>query len=793
MLATQAVDFTAREAMRDRDRALRKDGSAGGGSEPNTSAEQRAAAFVEMSGMLIAATDERAALREAVRIMGSRLGWSCGNVWLVDAADGVLRHEAAWRGTGAAEAEFIEQSMAHVFRRGEGLPGRTWTSEAPAWIMDVQADPNFTRQDAARRAGLRAGFAFPIHGPHGVVGVIEFFSPMIRSPDRPLLDAIEALGGQIGRFLEHRWAEAGVRAAHTVHRAILEAALDCIISMDDHGRITEFNPAAEATFGYRRDDVIGREMADVIIPPSLRDAHRRGLARYLASGETRVIGRRIEINGLRADGAEIPVELTITRLPLVGPPRFTGFVRDLTVRKREEEARRLLLQASEILGSSLEYERTTTQVVDLVVPAIADWCAIDLVAGGDTLQRVAMKHRDPARGEQVRALLRRYPPRRDAPRGAWHVITTGVPEFGDVTSELLREVAHDAEHLRAIEALSPTTYVIAPLTARGRTLGAFTMATTGDSGRRLGDAERSVAVDLARRAAMAIDNAMLHRGSIETQRLLEEQAGELEEQAAALAAAKENLEVRHRELAEATAAAEAARESAEEANRAKSVFLATMSHELRTPLNAIAGYGQLIADGVHGPVTSAQREALERIHRSQEHLAALVGDILDYATLETGNLSLQLEDIVLDDAIADVHPLLRPDAQAKELTYELACGAGAARVRADRDRLRQIVLNLVTNAIKFTPAGGRVTVATGADATHGRVRVIDTGIGIPAERQREIFDPFVQLDAKLSRQSGGVGLGLAISSDLARAMKGELTVASVPGKGSTFTLALPRT
>ncbi|HET7231841.1 MAG TPA: PAS domain-containing sensor histidine kinase [Longimicrobium sp.] len=238
--------------------------------------------------------------------------------------------------------------------------------------------------------------------------------------------------------------------------------------------------------------------------------------------------------------------------------------------------------------------------------------------------------------------------------------------------------------------------------------------------------------------------------------------------------------------------AELARAEAERASRAKSEFLAVMSHELRTPLNAIGGYAELMEMGIRGPVSDAQRNDLERIQQSQRHLLGLINEVLNYARLESGAVPFQIEDVPLGPAVADALALVEPQAVARGLAISAAPVAAALRVRTDADKLRQILLNLLSNAVKFTEPGGRVDVECQDEAGRVLLRVRDTGVGIREEHLAQIFEPFVQVDQRLTRPHEGVGLGLAISRDLARATGGDLTAESVPGQGSTFTLALPR-
>ncbi len=255
--------------------------------------------------------------------------------------------------------------------------------------------------------------------------------------------------------------------------------------------------------------------------------------------------------------------------------------------------------------------------------------------------------------------------------------------------------------------------------------------------------------------------------------------------------ARREVERLLRESERARAESEAARAEAETANRAKADFLASMSHELRTPLNAIGGYVDLVDMGIHGSVTPAQKEALARVKASQQHLLTLINDVLAFAKVEAGQIELDVRPLAADEILTSVVPLVAPLSQAKRIDLSVEPCDPSLRLLADRERARQIVLNLVANAIKFTPAGGWIRLGCDADGARVAIRVRDNGPGIAPEKQQTIFEPFIQVDRRLSNPREGVGLGLAISRDLARAMGGELDVASVPGEGSTFTLRLP--
>jgi signal transduction histidine kinase len=287
---------------------------------------------------------------------------------------------------------------------------------------------------------------------------------------------------------------------------------------------------------------------------------------------------------------------------------------------------------------------------------------------------------------------------------------------------------------------------IVPLMVEGQPIGALGIAFA--RARSFDEEERALAVNVARQCALALERARL----IESERV--------------------------------------ARADADAANQVKTHFLATMSHELRTPLNAIGGYVELLEMGIHGPVTPAQREALVRIQRSQQHLLNLVNNVLNLVKLDTHHVQYHVVDVAMIQVLQFVAEATGPQLQAKGLRYEQLPCAGIV-VRADGEKLRQILINLFSNAIKFTDEGGTITVSCAADARTVRVDVNDTGCGIPAEQLDKIFDPFVQVDRRLNRPVEGTGLGLAISRELAHGMGGQLTVASVVGEGSTFTLRLP--
>jgi PAS domain S-box-containing protein len=270
-----------------------------------------------------------------LEVVGTSLGWELGAVWEAGHGDERLRCIRTWHaGEGAPEFQALNERI--TLLPGEGLPGRVFESGEPVWMIDAPEEGNFPRADIARRAGLHAAFGFPLLSPKGVVGMMEFFARNLRQPDELLLETMRELGSQIGQYVARRRAEEAVRVRESRLRAMLEAALDAVVTMDHEGRVVGWNHAAVTTFGYDTHEVIGREMADIIVPPHLRSAHRKGLARFIETGHPVILDKRLEVVGMHKNGHEFPVELTITRISLPGPPMFTGYLRDITERKHSE-------------------------------------------------------------------------------------------------------------------------------------------------------------------------------------------------------------------------------------------------------------------------------------------------------------------------------------------------------------------------------------------------------------------------------------------------------------------------
>ncbi|HEV3052293.1 MAG TPA: GAF domain-containing sensor histidine kinase, partial [Longimicrobium sp.] len=456
--------------------------------------------------------------------------------------------------------------------------------------------------------------------------------------------------------------------------------------------------------------------------------------------------------------------------------------RDLAEASRDRFS--FLAEVSRCLADSLDYEATLTTVAGMSLPYLDAWCIVDVLDEGGNIRRIAVVHPDADKQEAARALHEQYPPRATDLVGAPKVIRTGRPEMVfDVPDSALVAAAHDERHLGVLRRLGIRSYVIVPMVARGHVLGAMTFI-TAEADRRFGDIDVVMAEDLARRAAMAVDNARLH--------------GQAEEARDAAEAALAEAEMALDEAATAEEHLRDARDAAEAALRTRDEFVSTMTHEVQTPLNAIIGYLELLDMDVSGALADTQRSYVQRAQESSRHLLRLVRDVLDFSKSETARLAVEHEEVGAAETARGALALVRPLAAGRLLTLvDETDSAAGLRFVGDEYRVRQILVNLLTNAIKFTPAGGMVTLQCRArpgdsDGERGELHFIvtDTGEGVKPEDAERIFEPFVQGAAGLTRRHGGTGLGLPISRRLARLMGGDVTLERADGPGAVFTLRL---
>jgi PAS domain S-box-containing protein len=550
--------------------------------------------------------------------------------------------------------------------------------------------------------------------------------------ERRLLEVAEARRSELAAALSNvERAQEAIR----FQARLLDAVGQAVIATDGWGRIVYWNGPASRLFGISTADATQRLITDAMPDPpgsiSTLDRLRRGSG---GSGEVEV---------KRPDDTRVTVLFHDAPIRDNDEERSVGLVRiatDVTKRKHVERAQRLLAEAGSALAASMDYQSTIRSVARLCVPAFADCCLIDVVEEDGTARRLEAAHIDETREADVRADGEPYEVGPQSLNPIAEVIATGMPRFyPHITEASLRE-SRDAAHADWLRRQGFRSAIIAPLRAGGRTLGAVSFY------RQVTDAayeepDLLLAEELANRAATAIQQARLF-------------------------------------------------ESAMIANRAKSDFLAVMSHELRTPLTTITGYTDLMLAHVPQALPAKHRAYVERIRLAAAHLLSLIEQILVFARLEARREQMQPERVAVADVLRDAAALIEPVARERGIDFSVEATCADTFIESDKTKLRQILLNLLANAVKFTDDG---EVLLSAAAANGSVifTVRDTGIGIDSQHLGSIFNPFWQVDQSSTRRAGGAGLGLSVTRKLARMLGGEVSVDSSPGGGTTFTVRLP--
>jgi PAS domain S-box-containing protein len=525
--------------------------------------------------------------------------------------------------------------------------------------------------------------------------------------------------------------EAGC-AGHVVGAVdeVLAAALEAYICVDARGRVVAWNPAAEDTFGFTRQQACGRSVEDLIVPPRVRAAHRAGLDRLAAGGSGRVLGQRLQLEARHADGHEFPVELTLTATGGPHGRRFHAFAHDVTVTMRAQRFAAVEAAVSRGLADA----DSSSQAGDRVVQALGvgmGWPVVEMWLVDDARQVLVCAARFTTR-DVTDFCLPELEYGVGLP-GAVHAAgrPRWVPDLAADTTSLRSRLA--ARHGLRVA-------VGVPISSGGTTLGALTVY-----GEHVEDPEGSLTALLAGVAA--------HAGQYLERRRAEELVVELA--------------------------------------RTKDEFLAMVTHELRNPLAVITGTAALFDDELDELSPAQQRQYLHTITRNAERLAAMTGDLLDLARIESGHLGIDPAVTDLADVIDHAVQAAAGAAAAKHLTVHRDV-AGTLFLHADAQRLRQVADNLVGNAIKYTPAGGTITVAAHPDGDDEVTwTVADTGIGIPAADRPRLFRRFYRASTALQHRIPGTGLGLVVTRAIIERHHGSITVADDPGPGTTFVITLP--
>ena len=548
--------------------------------------------------------------------------------------------------------------------------------------------------------------------------------------------------GFVRDITKRRIAEDAVRLSEAKLSGIVALSADAIISFDEDQRIILFNEGAEKIFGYSKAEPIGSRI-DILLPDRHRAIHRQRVEQF-AIGEVtaRQMGERSStIMGRRKSGEEFPADASISKIEVGGTRLLTVALRDITDRKRIENEVRLLAEAGRILVTAgPDSESMLTEVAKLVISNIADWCSIDRVQDGQ-LRRTKVIHSDPAKAAICEA-MERYPVHLRQNIVSAVVQSQRALLVSDVTPAYLETLAQSAEHLQLLRGLDPSSFIIVPLVARGQSLGTLAFGASHGS-RRYGDSDVRLAEELASRAALALDNARLHA-------------------------------------------------SLERAVGARDEVLGVVAHDLRNPLNSINLNAQVLErrfakEGAREGAADNKKTA-ESIRSAARRANRLIEDLLDVTRIEAGQLSIELGPFSADQLVLDVVEQQQLLASASSIELRSQVEGTLPEIWGDCNRCLQVLENLIGNALKFTPPGGRVTV--GASPGEGEVRfwVADTGTGIASEDLPHVFERFWK--AKKTERSGA-GLGLQICKGLVDSHDGRIWVESALGCGTTFHFTLP--
>jgi PAS domain S-box-containing protein len=610
-----------------------------------------------------------------------------------------------------------------------GLIGERF-AESPIWHATPASAARVRAAIAEAAAGHSVRHELEIGG--GRATLIELTLTPIRGDDGTVSQII-AEGRDV---TEARWAERALRISEAKSAGIVSIASDAIITIDESQSILHFNHGAEVIFGYRAEEVLGRPI-DLLIPERFRGAHHQHVRNFGNSAvPARRMGERAEILGLRSNGEEFPADASISKLEIGGERIYTVVLRDVSDRKKAERAQQLLAQAGPILATSLDYETTLRSITGLAVPTLADWAIVYVLDRAGAVTRLNYAHADPSRRGLLDA-LDRYPVTPEHKHPVFQALRTGEPvRLSAISPETLDRMSADAEHRRIYEELGLRSVMILPLVARGRTLGALGFYSLRQA---FDDDDLRLAGEVSVRAALAMDNARLYR-------------------------------------------------EARDAVQARDDVLAVVSHDLGNPLSAIRIGTTLLLKRRSPEDLGEGWQHLEAIRQSAAQMERLIADLLEVKRLEAGQLALERRAQRPASLIGETVDVLGAVAAERQHEVETSLENDLPAVHADRQRALQVLSNLVGNAIKFTPPGGRIRIAAYRAEDGVCFEVSDTGLGIPEDSLGQVFDRFWQ-GRKQGRQ--GIGLGLAIARSIVDAHGGRIWAESVLGAGTTMRFTLP--
>lgn len=634
----------------------------------------------------------------------------------------------------AAVGQDEDLARGRTLKIGEGFAGAVAAEGKPLFTRSAETDAR-VKSESIRKRGVKALYGIPLVHDGQVIGVAETGSVSANEFSEEDMLLLRTMAHRATTVIiqarlvgARRRAEAELSESEARFQALADNIPQLAWMADESGWISWYNQRWYEYTGTTLEDMQGWGWQKVHHPDHLARVVEK-VRHHFETGE--IWEDTFPLRG--KDGRyrwflSRAIPLRDDRGVLV---KWIGTNTDVT-----EE--RFLRSATGVLAASLDFRETLASIATLAVPALADWCAVELVTEGGTTEQLAVEHIDRSKVELAHELRRRFPPDPDAPGGVAHVLRTGQPElYEDLTDTCLTQLARSPEHAAILRGLGLRSAMITPMVARGRTVGAISFI-SAESGRRYTPRDLDTAQELALRAALALDNARLFR-------------------------------------------------EAQEAARAREEILAVVSHDLRNPLSTIQMSTELLLSGTVGS-NERSRWQLGVVHRAVGRMERLIGDLLDMASIQAGRLALETQVQPAEPIVVEAIELNQALAAEQGIEIERESRVGGLQVLGDRQRIMQVFSNLIGNAIKFCPPGERITVSARREDGQLHFSVSDTGPGISEQELPHIFEPYWSADRHASQ---GTGLGLFIAKGIIEAHGGRIWAESTVGVGSTFHFTLP--
>lgn len=768
--------------------------------------------------------------------IGKNLDWDFGMYWEVDDKSQHAKCLQEWHSPNMEISNEVSMCGSFSFPRGSGLPGRVWKSGQPCWIKDINLDANFQRRDLAVITGLKSAFGFPVFADDNIIGIIEFFSLNFRELEDDLLQVMTVLGGQIGQFTKRKRAELLVLKEETRRGATLQIALDCIISMDANGKILEFNPASEKTFGYNRSEVLGKDLAELIIPPEYRERHRIGLARYLSTGESHYMGKRLNFPAMIKGGSLIQIELAITEIPGSVPPIFTGFIRDITARvqaenKLREQVEETVLEKQKfeslfkespasmalLKGSSHIFEKINKLYAELIgnrdvigktileaLPEVEKQSYIDILDNvfltGNPFygKESAIELRRTANGPLERRYLDfTYLRINDSKGRPYGVLAHAIDVTEKIISRRIIQEANEAlkqseKQLRNfIEAMPHMAFIadtegsITYYNQRFYDYIGMGKETEGWGWKdqpiqHPDDLERTIQTwtkSIRTGEPYQIEYRLRRHDDIYRWHLgravpIKNDEGQI----IRWFGTNTDIDDQKRVVNEL-----------EKERAVREQFVATLTHDLRNPLAAVKTSAQMVMRSPDKPLI--RERAMSRIISAVDRSDEMIKNLLDANLIQAGKslpLQMQLCDLsLIAEEIIEEQKVVHGNRFFLKTKRPL-------RGLWSCEGIRRIIDNLIGNAVKYGDTEKEISLILEDKSDHIVLSVHNFGNPIPPDDQKTLFEAFTRSNAAERSQTKGWGLGLTLVRGIAEAHGGSISLVSNFEEGTTFMVVIPK-